>query len=62
MGTWYKIERGQTTATEEVKRYQGMGNTTREAKFNAATNAILKMGDSIPGSPQYIILKEKFLL
>ena len=26
-----------------------LGNTTREAKFDAATNAILKMGDNIPG-------------
>jgi len=48
-GTWYKIVDGKSEGTYEVRRYQGMGNTTREAKFDAATNAILKMGEAVPG-------------
>jgi hypothetical protein len=31
------------------------GNTTREAKFDAATNAILKMGDAIPGDTSHAL-------
>ena len=38
------------TNLKVYKLLQLTGNTTREAKFDAATNAILKMGDAIPGN------------
>ena len=33
-----------------------MGHTTRDAKYDAATNAIIKMGDFLPGIIIIIII------
>lgn len=32
-----------------MKVFQGVGKTTREAKYTAATNALIKLGDTMPG-------------
>lgn len=50
MGVWFKMVGGKWESAHETRRFQGMGNTTREAKFDAATNAILRMGEAIPGA------------
>ncbi len=48
-GMWYKIVGGDTFGEFGIRRFQGMGNTTREAKYAAAAAAIVNMGDSMPG-------------
>ncbi len=48
-GLWYTIVNGDAVGQQITKRFQGMGNTTREAKYAAASAAIVNMGDSMPG-------------
>lgn len=48
-GHWFDIVDGESKSSFGVKRYQGMGGTTKDAKYDAATIAILKMGTHLPG-------------
>ncbi len=48
-GLWYTIKDGDAVGQQLTKRFQGMGQTTREAKYAAAAAAIVNMGDSMPG-------------
>lgn len=48
-GIWHNFENGEVKSEFKVRKFQGMGNTTREAKYNAASNAIINLGDSMPG-------------
>lgn len=48
-GMWHKIEGGEILSEFGVRKFQGMGNNTREAKYAAATAALVKLGDSMPG-------------
>ncbi len=46
---WYAFKKGQVQGTHAVKRFQGMGGTTLEAKYAAASSAVIKLGDMMPG-------------
>lgn len=52
-GTWYNVENGEITGRFGVRRFQGMGNNVREAKYTAATAAIVNLGDAMPGKYQF---------
>jgi hypothetical protein len=48
-GLWHRVENGEVISTHSTRKYQGFGQTTREAKYNAAANAIVNLGDAMPG-------------
>lgn len=48
-GQWHRVENGEVISTYGTRCYQGFGQTTREAKYNAAQNAIINLGDAMPG-------------
>lgn len=48
-GLWHRVEHGEIISEYQTKRFQGFGENTREAKFNAATAAVLNLGDAMPG-------------
>lgn len=48
-GMWHEIVNGVPTSRLETKRYQGMGTTSREAKFKAASAAVNKFKSFMPG-------------
>jgi ankyrin repeat protein len=48
-GIWYKFEDGEIKSEYGIRKFQGMANTTREAKYAAATTAIVNLGDAMPG-------------
>ena len=48
-GIYHTMVNGEVEAKHMVKRFQGMGVTTKEAKYNAASSAILNLGESMPG-------------
>ncbi len=51
-GVFHNLENGEVLATQMTKRFQGIGTTTKEAKYNAASNAIINLGESMPGEIQ----------
>ena len=48
-GNFQKLVNGEVIIEKSIKRFQGMGNTTKEAKYNAASNALVSLGDTMPG-------------
>lgn len=40
---------GKVEVNFAVRRFQGVGSNTREAKYNAATNALIELSDTMPG-------------
>ena len=48
-GLWHRVEKGEVISEYLTKRYQGFGENTREAKYNAATAGVLNLGDAMPG-------------
>lgn len=44
---------GEVIAEPLLRRFQGMGATTKEAKYNAATNALINLGETMPGKYDY---------
>lgn len=48
-GLFHTLQDGEVVANHMVKRFQGIGGSTKEAKYNAATNAIINLGESMPG-------------
>lgn len=48
-GDWYSIVHGTPVSEYAVRKFQGMGNTTREAKYKAAAAANVSLGDAMPG-------------
>jgi hypothetical protein len=48
-GMWHRIVDGEITGKYEIRKYQGMGNTLREAKYAAANSALVNMGNAMPG-------------
>ena len=48
-GIWYFYDNGEVSGKFKARRFQGMGNTTRDAKYAAAKAALLNMGESMPG-------------
>ncbi|KAJ1430655.1 hypothetical protein B484DRAFT_49632 [Ochromonadaceae sp. CCMP2298] len=49
VGNFHSIVEGEVVATMGTRKYQGLGPTTKEAKYNAASNAIINLGESMPG-------------
>ena len=47
-GTWYGMDNGKPTKYIGPKRFQGIGKTTRDAKFKAANNALAKLQNQMP--------------
>ncbi len=48
-GMWHRIENGEVVSSYSTRKFQGFGQNTREAKYNAAQNAIINLGDAMPG-------------
>lgn len=48
-GTWYTVQNGDIQGKFGVRKFQGMGNNVREAKYAAASAAIVNLGDAMPG-------------
>ncbi len=48
-GTWSEMVDGAVRKTTETRKYDGIGKSTREAKFAAATAALSKLKEHIPG-------------
>ena len=48
-GVYHTLVDGEVEAKPGIRRFQGMGVTTKEAKYNAAANAIVNLGESMPG-------------
>ncbi|RYH28302.1 EF-hand domain-containing protein [archaeon] len=48
-GIWHKVDKGEIKTEYMVRKFQGMGQGTREAKYAAATAALLNLGESMPG-------------
>ncbi len=46
---WHKIENGQVLSTMGTRRFQGLGETTRDAKYAAASAAFVNLGADMPG-------------
>lgn len=51
-GVYHTLVNGEIEARHMTKKFQGMGNTTKEAKYAAASSALLNLGESMPGTPQ----------
>jgi hypothetical protein len=49
-GVWYNVNGGEIKGQYGIRKFQGMGNGIRDAKYSAASAAILKLGDSMPGN------------
>lgn len=45
-GTWYSIVNGDIQGKYGIRKFQGMGNNVREAKYQAASAAIVNLGDA----------------
>ena len=48
-GVYHTLVNGEIEAKHMVKKFQGIGQTTKEAKYNAASNALINLGESMPG-------------
>lgn len=48
-GDFYESFEGHIRSVTDVKRYQGIGNTSRDAKSKAATAALKKLKEFMPG-------------
>jgi len=50
-GTWHEFDRktGEPTIYKGLKRFQGIGHTTREAKFKSVNAALSKLRSLMPG-------------
>jgi hypothetical protein len=48
-GIFHSLVNGEVVGQNMIKRFQGMGPTTKEAKYNAAASAIINLGESMPG-------------
>lgn len=48
-GLWYSQVNGKTVSVDETKRFQGIAQNARDAKYNAAKAALLKLGAMMPG-------------
>ena len=48
-GTWSEMVDGAVRKATETRKYDGIGKSTREAKFAAATAALSKLKEHIPG-------------
>ena len=49
-GTWHELDKqGQPTIYKGLKRFQGIGHTTREAKFKSVNAALAKLRALMPG-------------
>ncbi len=48
-GTWHKVTEGEILGKYEIRKYQGMGNNVREAKYAAANAALVNLGSAMPG-------------
>lgn len=49
-GMWFDMVDGKAQMFNGPKRFQGIGKTTREAKFKAANNALAKLKSMMPGN------------
>lgn len=48
-GEWFELFHGVPKCHFGIKRFQGIGKTTREAKFQACTGALNKLKETMPG-------------
>jgi dsRNA-specific ribonuclease len=48
-GDWYELFEGKVRCVNEVKRFQGIGVSNRDAKAKAALAALKKLKDFMPG-------------
>lgn len=48
-GIWHDIVNGKVVGNFGIKRFQGIGKSTREAKYQACTEALLKLCTIMPG-------------
>jgi hypothetical protein len=48
-GTWYSVENGEIISKYATRRFQGMGLSTKEAKYAAASSAMVSLGQNMPG-------------
>lgn len=48
-GIWYSVQNGEIQGKFGIRKFQGMGNNVREAKYAAASAAIVNLGDAMPG-------------
>ena len=48
-GEWTELVNGQVKRTVGERDYEGVGRTTRDAKFSAATYAFTKLKEYLPG-------------
>jgi hypothetical protein len=48
-GNWHRVENGVVVTDFSIRKFQGLGNTTKEAKYAAASAAIVNLGDMMPG-------------
>lgn len=53
-GTWFNVEKSEITPYYNIRKFQGMGNTIREAKYSAASAALVNLGDSMPGKHSFM--------
>jgi hypothetical protein len=49
-GIWRQIVDGEITANYAIKRFQGLGDNVREAKYAAANSALMNLGSAMPGN------------
>ena len=47
-GTWFGMKDGKPSKYIGPKKFQGIGKTTRDAKFKAANNALTKLQNQMP--------------
>lgn len=48
-GYWHSVQNGEISSSYGVRKFQGMGNNVREAKYAAANAALVNMGSAMPG-------------
>jgi hypothetical protein len=48
-GSWIQMEQGRAVSVEETRRVQGLGKNIRVAKNSAASAALVKLADYMPG-------------
>jgi hypothetical protein len=53
-GLYHTLVNGEVEARHMTKKFQGIGQTTKEAKYAAASNALLNLGESMPGILDYL--------